>query len=189
MTRLSKLTIALAGLVAVSLCATASDSSLSVEAHEIGTADGTVNRWLVDWDYYSRDFTRQKKLQITVRDFSRKVPSVTVHVYFVGHPMGAAEPLFVYGHAAIPVELHGNLEVKGAVDAPPLRARVNRVGNWEFARGADIDGWIVIGEHDGKPFHARASRQKLLDLAEKDRATLDAMVAEYEETKSPPQKR
>ena len=180
--RITKFSIALAGLLSVSLHSV-SAGSLSIEAHEIGTADGTVNRWFVAWDYYSRDFTRQKKLQITVRDFSRKIPAVTVQVYFIGHPMGNPEPLFVYGHATIPVELGGKLEVKGAVDAPPIRARVNRIGGLEYARGADIDGWIVIGEHEGKPFQVRASRQRLLDLAEKDRPTLDAMVAEYEETR------
>ena len=54
---------------------------------------------------------------------------------------------------------------------------------FEHVAGADIDGWIVIGEYEGKPFQVRASRQKLLDLAEKERPTLDAMVAEYEETR------
>ena len=179
----SRFSIALTGLLAVSLHTTASAGSLSVEAHEIGTADGTVNRWYVDWDTFSRDFMRRKKLQITVRDFSRKVQSVTVHVYFIGHPMGNAEPLFVYGHATIPVELHGNLEVKGAVDAPPIKARMTKIDGFEHVAGVDIDGWIVIGEYEGKPFQVRASRQKLLDLAEKERPTLDAMVAEYEETR------
>src|SRR5437660_10064230 len=81
--------------------------------HEIGTGDGTYNRWFVDWDYYSRDFVRQKRLLITVRDFSRQVPEITVHAYLIGHPMGREAPLFVYGHAIIPVALNGNLEVSG----------------------------------------------------------------------------
>ena len=178
----SKITTTLAGLVVVSL-QTAFAGSLSIEAHEVGTADGTLNRWFVDWDYFSRDFTRRKKLKITVRDFSRKVSAVTVQVYFIGHPMGNPEPLFVYGHASIPVEMRGNLEVVGAVDAPPIRARVTRIDGFERATGSDIDGWIVIGEHEGTPFQVRASRQALLNLGEKDRQTLDAMVAEYEETK------
>src|ERR1700741_1802 len=71
--------------------------SLSLEVHETGTGDGTFTKWYTDWGDYDRDFNRQKRLLIWVRDFSRKVQEVTIHVYFIGHPMGRAEPLFVYG--------------------------------------------------------------------------------------------
>ena len=155
--------------------------SLSIEAHETATGDGTVTKWYTEWSSFSRDFTRQKRLLITVRDFSRKVRGVTVHVYFIGHPMGNPEPLFVYGHAVIPVEFHGDLEVKGEVDAPRIRANVQYYASLGvgYSSGTDIDGWIVIGEYAGRPFQVRASRQRLLDLAERDRPILDEMVAEY----------
>jgi hypothetical protein len=161
----------------------AAGSSLSLEAHETGTGDGTVTNWFIDWDYYGRSFTRQKRLLITVRDFSRKVPAVTVQLYFIGHPIGNSEPLFVYGHASFPVELHGDLEVKGEVDAPPLAGDIHRYGNFTHSSGADIDGWIVIGESEGRTFQVQASRQRLRDLAERDRPTLESMVAEYERHK------
>jgi hypothetical protein len=153
---------------------------LSLEAHETGTGDGTVTRWYVDSDYYARDFNRQKRILVTVRDLSKQVSAVTIQVYFIGHPMGSSEPLFVYGHASVPVEFRGNLEVKGTVDAPSIRASVHRFGGVEYSSGADIDGWIVIGEYEGQAFQVRASRQRLLDLAEKDRASLDAMAADYD---------
>src|SRR3954447_22476378 len=89
----------------------ASAHSLNLEAHETGTGDGTVTNWYSEWGSYDRDFTRQKRILIIVRDLSRKVSRVTVHVYFIGHPMGRSDPLFVYGHAVFPVEFHGNLEV------------------------------------------------------------------------------
>ena len=158
-------------------------STLGLEAHEIGTADGTVNRWFVDWDYYSRDFHREKRLLITVRDFSRKISQVTVHVYFIGHPMERATPLFVYGHSAVPVELKGKLEVSGAVDAPPLPGHASQIGTYRHVHGSDIDGWIVIGEAFGHPFQVRASRQGLLDLAERNPQQLDAMLRDYASTK------
>jgi len=154
-------------------------STLGLEAHEIGTADGTVNRWFTDWDTYSRDFRRQKRLLITVRDFSRKVSQVTVHVYFIGHPMERATPLFVYGHSAVPVELKGNLEVSGAVDAPPLPGHTLQIGTYHYVRGSDIDGWIVIGEAFAHPFQVRASRQGLLDLAERNPQQLEEMLKDY----------
>ena len=160
--------------------------SLIIEAHETGTGDGTVTKWYTEWGSYDRDFTRQKRLVIMVRDFSRKVSAVTIQVYFIGHPMGRSEPLFIYGHAAFPVELHGNLEVKGEVDAPPIRANVQYYAALDrsYVSGGDIDGWIVIGEYQGRAFQVRASRQRLLDLAERNRATLDTMVADYERQKS-----
>src|SRR5438477_2440851 len=137
-------------------------AALSLEAHEIGTGDGTYNRWFVDWDYYSRDFVRQKRLLITIRDYSREVAEVKVHAYFIGHPMGREAPLFVYGHAIIPVQLNGNLEVSGTIDAPPLEGHTFRAGGLQTVHGADIDGWIVIGEINNQRFQVRASSQRLL---------------------------
>jgi len=164
---------------------TAFGHSLSLEAHETGTGDGTFTKWYTEWGSYDRDFTRQKRILITVRDFSRKVPAVRLHVYFIGHPMGRSEPLFVYGYTSFPVELNGDLEVQGEVDAPPLGANVQHyaLSGISYVSGGDIDGWIVIGEYQGRPFQVRASRQKLLELAERDRSTLEAMVDQYERHK------
>jgi hypothetical protein len=122
-------------------------------------------------------------LLIKVRDFSRKAGSVTIHVYFIGHPIERDWPLFVYGHAAIPVELNGDLEVSGAIDAPPLPGHISNFGGVRLVRGADIDGWIVIGEFNNEPFDVRASRQRLLDLAERSPERLADMVAVYESTR------
>src|SRR3954451_399315 len=75
----------------------AGTSSLSMEAHETGTGDGTYTNWSTSWGSYDRDFHRQKHLLIAVRDFSRKQKTpVTVHVYFIAHPQGRQTPLFVY---------------------------------------------------------------------------------------------
>jgi hypothetical protein len=155
-------------------------AALSLEAHETGTGDGTYNRWFVDWDYYSRDFVRQKRLLITIRDFSREVAEIKVQVYFIGHPMAREVPLFVYGHAIIPVELNGNLEVSGTIDAPPLEGHTSRIAGVQMVHGSDIDGWIVIGEINNQRFQVRASRQRLLDLAQNGADQLDEMTAEYE---------
>ncbi|MFL6516431.1 MAG: hypothetical protein ACJ8M1_15550 [Chthoniobacterales bacterium] len=155
-------------------------AALSLEAHEIGTGDGTYDRWFVDWDYYSRDFVRQKRLLITIRDFSRQVSEVTVHAYFICHPIGREAPLAVYGHAIIPVQLNRNLEVSGTIDAPPLGGHTTRIGGFQSAHGADIDGWIVSGEINNQRFQMRASRQRLLDLAENHPNELDEMISDYE---------
>jgi hypothetical protein len=48
--------------------------------------------------------------------------------------------------------------------------------------GADIDGWIVIGEIDHQLFNVRASRRRLLALAERNPDQLADMVAAYEKT-------
>ena len=153
---------------------------LSLEAHEIGTADGTYNRWYIDSITYSRDFVRQKTLLVTVRDFSRSVPNVKLHVYFIAHPTEREVPLFVYGHVVVPVQLGGELEVRGSVDAPPLPANITNLGDARLVHGADIDGWIVIGEVNGEPFQIRASRQRLLDLAQNHPEQFAGMVEAYE---------
>jgi hypothetical protein len=65
----------------------------------------------------------------------------------------------------------------------PLAGDIHRYGYFGHSSGADIDGWIVIGECEGHTFQVRASRQRLLDLAERDRPKLDSMVADYERHK------
>lgn len=182
MRRVGTAAVAFAGLCLMT-AVQASGHGLSLEAHETGTADGTVTRWYIAPDLYARDFNRQKRILVIVRDLSKQVSSVAIQVYFIGHPMGNSEPLFVYGYVSVPVEFRGNLEIKGTIDAPSIRASVRNYGGVGHVSGGDIDGWIAIGEYEGKPFQVRASRQKLLDLAEYDRATLDAMVAEYDRQK------
>ena len=157
-------------------------SGLSIEAHEVGTGDGTFNRWYIDPVTYSRDFLRQKTLLITVRDFSRSVPAVTIHVCFIGHPTEREVPLFVYGHVVVPVELKGDLEVSGTVDAPPLDAHITNLGGVRYVHGSDIDGWIVVGEVSNQWFQVRASRQRLLDLAERKPEQLAEMIAAYDDS-------
>ncbi len=158
-------------------------AGLSLEAHEIGTADGTYNRWYIDSITYSRDFLRQKTLLVTVRDFSRSVPFVNIHVYFIAHPNERETPLFVYGHVVVPVELGGELEIRGTVDAPPLPANITNLGNFRLLHGSDIDGWIVVGESNGQTFQTRASRQRLLDLAQNDPQRLAEMAADYDSSR------
>ncbi len=158
-------------------------AGLSLEAHEVGTADGTYNRWYIDSMNYSRDFLRQKTLLITVRDFSRSVPLVNIHVYFIAHPNERETPLFVYGHVVVPIELGGELEIRGTVDAPPLPANITNLGNLRLPHGSDIDGWIVAGQSNGQTFQTRASRQRLLDLAQNDPERLAEMTAAYDSSR------
>ena len=165
----------------VALAASAPAGSLNLEAHESGTGDGTYTKWYTEAGSYDRDFHRTKRIVITVRDLSRKSPPVMIHVYFIAHPQGQSQPLFVYGEAAIPVDLEGRIEMTGEIDAPSLQANIQRyVGlGIIYQSGADIDGWIVVGETDAGPFQIRASRQALLDLATQQPDQLDQMLAEY----------
>ena len=155
--------------------------SLNLEAHESGTGDGTYTKWYTDYGSYDRDFHRTKRIVIAVRDLSRKSPPILVRVYFIAHPQGRTGPLFVYGEAAIPVDLEGKLEITGEVDAPSLQANIRRyVGlGVIYQSGADIDGWIVVGETMDGPFQIRASRQGLLDLATQRPDELEEMIAQY----------
>lgn len=157
--------------------------SLSMEAHETGTGDGTYTNWATDWGSYDRDFHRQKHILIAVRDFSRSQKSpVTVHVYFIAHPQGKSQPLFVYGYTAQHVEFHGELEIRGDLSAPRLDANTQNYAalGETYHSGADIDGWIVVGEADGHAFQTRASRQGLLDLATQHPEDLETMKKDYE---------
>jgi len=153
-------------------------SSLSLEAHERATADGTQTRWTTTYGSYHRDYRRQKKIILIVHDLSRHAPPVTAHVYFVARQV-KDDRRFIYNAKELPIELHGQLEATVETEMPTLDASetYHSFINARYVSGADIDGWIVVGEVSGKTFGVKASGPALLDVAQ-HRDILDKMVAE-----------
>jgi hypothetical protein len=153
-------------------------SSLSLDAHERATADGTQTRWLTTYGSYHRDYRRQKKIILIVHDLSRHAPPVTAHVYFVAR-QAKDDRRFIYNAKEVPIELHGQLEATAETEMPTLDASetYKSFTNARYVNGADIDGWIVVGEVSGKTFGIKASGPALLDVAQ-HRDILDKMVAE-----------
>ena len=45
--------------------------ALSLEAHEIGTGDARISNWETIWGSYDRDFTRSKKIAVTLHNMSQ----------------------------------------------------------------------------------------------------------------------
>ena len=153
-------------------------SSLSLEAHELATADGTQTRWTTTYGSYHRDYRRQKKIILIVHDLSRHAPPVTAHVYFVARQV-KDDRRFIYHAKEVPIELHGQLEATAETEMPTLGASetYHSFTNTKYISGADIDGWIVVAEVSGKTFGVKASGPALLDVAQ-HRDILDKMVAE-----------
>src|SRR5947207_3250044 len=60
--------------------------TLSLEAHEIGTGDARTSLWETDYGSYDRDFSRSKKILVTLHNLSRKPASFAVTVYFIARP-------------------------------------------------------------------------------------------------------
>jgi hypothetical protein len=145
---------------------TAYAGSLSLDAHEIGTKDSFQSYWENWAGSYDRDYARGKRILVTVRDFSRKIPQCDITVYFVAHPVFNSEQRFIYDKKEFPVRFRGRIEVAGPVTASDLHARiVNLAGFARYGRGAEMDGWIVIGELRGQVFDVKASGPTLLDIA------------------------
>jgi hypothetical protein len=151
---------------ALMFCATrAIAGSLSLEAHEIGTKDSFQSHW-EDWGNYDRDYARGKRILVTVRDLSRKVPQCDITVYFIARPVFDAEHRFIYDRKEFPVRFRGRIEVAGPVAASNLHARIVNLGGFaRYGRGAEMDGWIVIGEVKGQVFDVKASGPTLLEMA------------------------
>ncbi len=163
--------------------------SMSLEAHEIGTNDSFHSNWETDWGSYDRDYHRGKRILITVRDFSRKIPQCDVSVYFVAHPVFNPNVHFIYDRKEFSPQFRGRIEVIGPVDAGELRARVINLAalGERYGSGADLDGWIVVGKLSGRVFDIRASNQTLLEAAQanpRQPQTLTSMIDEYEKTLS-----
>ena len=146
--------------------------SLSISAHEIGTADSYQSYWEGDWgSSYDRDYSRKKRILVTVRDTSRKVSKVQIDVYFVAHPVLDPATHFVYDHRRLFPHLRGRLEINGPVAAVDLHARVvnlSGLGGPIRGKGAEMDGWIVIGSVDDHMFGIAASTRTLEAIAKED---------------------
>ena len=102
----------------------------SIEAHEVGTGTGQVSRWETSWGSYSRDFHETKKIRIFVRDVSRSLKNVEVHIYFT-----------------VQVPLNGQVEVSEEIAAPPLFSNELNLAaaNRHYSSGAHMEGWMRLG--------------------------------------------
>jgi hypothetical protein len=158
--------------------------SLSLDAHEIGTADGYQSYWEADWGSYDRDYSRGKRILVTIRDFSRKVPKCQIDVYFIAHPLFQPYQHFIYDHRRLTPQLRGRLEVSGPIAARDLHARIVSLAalGQQYGSGADMDGWIVVGKVGDRVFGVRASSQTLLAVAQNDSGqdeTLAELIDQY----------
>jgi hypothetical protein len=160
-------------------------ASLSLESHEIGTRDTFQSHWETDWGSYDRDYARGKRILVTVRDFSRKVPSCDVAVYFIARPLFTAAGRFIYDRKEFSPQFRGRLEISGPVSSQDLHARILNLAalGQKYGSGAEMDGWIVVGKLEGRVFDIRASSQTLLEIAHENPRqpeSLRQMIADYE---------
>ncbi len=80
--------------------------------------------------------------------------------------------------------MRGRLEVSGPVAARDLHARMMNLAalGQQYGRGADMDGWIVVGKVGDRIFGTRASSQTLLAVAQNNSRqdeTLDGLTEQY----------
>jgi hypothetical protein len=162
-------------------------STLSLEAHEIGTGDARISLWETDYGSYDRDLSRSKKILVTLHNLSRKPAPFAVTVYFIAKPTIAPgaqgydpRALFIYDRSEHAGEFHNELELAGTFASRVLTANVQHYQalGVEAAAGSDMIGWIVVGWSDGQRFGVAASSQELLQIAKS--SALESMVTAYE---------
>jgi hypothetical protein len=156
--------------------------SLSIGAHESGTASTFDILWQTDWGSYDRDNHQAKKLLVSVHDLSRKIPRVDVEIFFIARDLGSGKWL-IYKRADIPVEMKGLIEVKGYVQSPVVKLNEKNYAalGQHYASGLQMIGWIVRGKFNGQIFEVRASDQTLLEIAQgnpRQPISLESLIAE-----------
>jgi hypothetical protein len=164
---------------------------LSLEAHEVGTGAAQTSNWETNYGSYDRDFSRSKKILVTVRNISRKPTPFAVMVYFVAKPAIApgeqgydARRLFIYDRGEHAGEFRNEIELSGEFSSRTIIANVQHYQalGVESAAGADTVGWIVVGFSDGQVFGIAASSQELLQIARgQSTQSFEKMIAEYEQ--------
>ena len=159
--------------------------SLSIDAHESGTVSTFDIFWQTDWGSYDRDNRQAKKLLVSVHDLSRKIPRVDVEIFFIARNLGSGEWL-IYKRADIPVEMKGQIEVKGYVQSPVIKLNEKNYAalGQRYTSGLQMIGWIVRGKFNGQIFQVRASDQTLLEIAQnnpRQPITFESLIAESEQ--------
>lgn len=161
--------------------------SLSIDAHETGTVSTYDILWQTDWGSYDRDNHQAKKLLVSVHDLSRKISKVEVEIFFIARDVGTRR-LEIYKRADIPVEMKGQIEIKGYVESPLIKMNEQNYAalGQHYASGLQMIGWIVRGKLNGQIFQVRASDQTLLEIAQanpRQSITLDALITELQQAK------
>src|SRR5438105_3902936 len=158
-------TLAIA-LGALAIVSSANAGALSLEAHETGTGDARISNWETDWGSYDRDFSRSKKIAVTLHNMSRKPAPFAITVYFIAKPTVApsqsgydARRLFIYDRKEHAGEFHNEIELSGAFASRNLKSNVEHyeVLGVESASGDDMIGWVVLGYSNGGIFGLAAS--------------------------------
>ncbi len=177
-------------LYAVAIASPANAGGLSLEAHEIGTGDARISNWEADWGSYDRDFSRSKKIAITLHNMSRKPAPFAVTVCFIAKPTVApnqigydARRLFIYDRKEHAGEFHNEIELIGAFASRNLKSNVQHYEalGVDSASGDDMIGWVVLGYSNGDIFGVAASSQELLQLAQgQSYLSFQKLIAEYE---------
>lgn len=141
--------------------------SLSLAAHESGTASTFDILWQTDGGSYDRDNHQAKKLLITVHDMSRSVTKVDVEIFFIARDLSTGDWL-IYKRIEIPLAMKGLIEITGYVQSPVIRLNEQNYAELGLRRasGLKMIGWIVRGKFNGQVFQTRASDQTLLEIAE-----------------------
>jgi hypothetical protein len=116
---------------------------------------------------------------------SGRIASCDVTVYFIAHPVFQPNTRFIYDRQLFSPQFRGRTEVSGPVNAEGLSSRVLKLAliGEAYSKGADFDGWIVIGSYNGETFDIRASSETLLEVAQENprqKQSLAKMVAGYE---------
>ena len=137
--------------------------SLSLEAHESGTASSYDVNWETNWGSYDRDNLQAKKLQVTVHDLSRKTPRVEVEICFIAQTQAGNRHYVIYKKTVIPVELDGRIEASGYVVSPTITSNEQHYAalGQDYASGIKMAGLIVRGKAGlpsmsglASPFHS-----------------------------------
>ncbi len=176
--------------IIIAAAASAGTRDLSLEAHEVGTGDAQISNWETNYGSYDRDFNRSKKVLVTLHNVSRKPAPFAITVYFIAKPTIApgsigsdARALFIYDRREHAGEFGRDLEIRGAFSSRTLGANIThyQLAGVEYASGADMIGWIVVGYSQGQRFGVAASSQELLQVANgQSRQSFEQMIAAYE---------
>lgn len=113
--------------------------SLSISAHEIGSAGSTSYSWATSWGSYIRDFFTQQDVLIDAHNLSSLPAKIIVDFFFVGQPEHKNEPRKLFSRRTF------------TIDIPP--AYLNRVSLRSEVLKSNEQRYVLLGEQYNSGYH------------------------------------
>lgn len=163
--------------------------SVTIEVKPLLAGKITQNNFKTDYGSYDKDQVRMRKIQVSIRNYSKEPRKLTVETLWFVTPekppkdrIAPQEPFIGSREVTIDGEMKPSQTASGESSslAESNRTRYEAL-NESYADGIKFVGWVVVAREGNKVVGAKAGTPTLEKLLKGSPAPLNAVLKDYEE--------